>query len=202
MLRLISRAVMLQCAAERPRAGQAAIELALGSLIIIFLFVGGLFYLEVAGEQRRMISTLRGEAGVRAMTPGAAVDLAEYLVTWDNGPDQTPYTADDQPVANNFSQTLPFIANRSVRTEADWDHIRDLPNPTPIYGLHVNPLSMLELHMIRAEETQTVYIDAANDPQGWFTWLYGRDHVRLKHTVWMPVMAGPPDPDDPDGGFL
>lgn len=182
---------------QHRRSGQAAIELVLGILIIIILFAGGLQYLKVADVQRKMVTTLRGEAGARAQTLGATVDMANYLLTWDNGADGIIYTADDQPI-----ESLPFmltgIANHSVRNAGEWGYIADLPNPTPIFGLHENQLPMLELSMVRAEDTEDVAVDEAVQ-----NLIYGRDHVRVKHTVWMPVMVGPPDQDDPTrGGFL
>lgn len=185
------------------RNGQAAIELALGVLIIIFLFVCGLFYIQVAGVQRQMVTTLRGEVGAAALSSSSALDLPNYIVTWNDGVDEIPYTADDRPINNPQSTTLIGIANRSVRDSSDWDIIRDLPNPTPIYGLHDTPLTMSELRLIKGEMKETVTADESVDPQGWFGWLYGRDHVRVKHTVWMPVISAAIDAADPtSGGFL
>jgi hypothetical protein len=181
------------------RAGQAAIELVLGILMIIILFAGSLQYLKVAEAQRSMVTSLRGEAGARALTLGATVDMANYLLTWDNGADGIMYTADDQPV-ESLAFMLPNIVNRSVQNADDWAYVAALPNPTPIFGLHENPLPMLELSLVNAEDSEDVPVEESVQ-----NLIYGRDHVRVKHSVWMPVMKGPPNPDSDDpliGGFL
>jgi hypothetical protein len=169
---------------SRDRSGQAAIELVLGILMIIILFAGGLQYLTVANVQRQMVTSLRGEAGAQAQMAGVAVELADYLLTWDNGADDTAYTADDRPI-RGIPFMLASIAERTVRDDGEWGYVSGLPNPTPIFGLHENPMPMLELSLVKAEDSEDVPVDEAVQ-----NLIYGRDHVRVKHTVWMPAMGG------------
>ena len=76
------------------RNGQAAVEFIIGLLVLVTLLAGGIQYLRVANAHRSITTTLRAEAGARALRDDVLVDIPPFLRDWEAGRDGIRHTED------------------------------------------------------------------------------------------------------------
>ena len=166
------------------RGGQAAVEFIIGLLVLVILLAGGIQYLRVANAHRSITTTLRAEAGARALRDDVPAGIPPFLRGWDAGRDGIRHTDDDTAVEGP-AFTLGGIARRSARAPADWEHLAPLQRDNPMALLRTSPLPMVELALIKAERSERIAVDPAVREL-----IYDRPAVTVRHTVWMPLLGG------------
>ena len=173
---------------KRSEAGQAAIELIAGLLMLLLLVTGIIHVNRMARASLFLHSVLRGIAGEQAMESGTVATAPNYISDWQAGTDGQRYTADDQPVCNGarFSATLDTLVNDSVKKQDDWNYVKD-SSLLPISMIQVHSLPMLATTIGFVHENETLHLDV--DPV-LRQLVYGKDQVAIKEEVWMPLMGG------------
>lgn len=166
------------------RNGQAAVEFIVGMLVLVTILVGGIQYLVIANAHREITTTLRAEAGNRALNDFAFVSRPPFLRNWDEGRDTIRHTDDDTPVSA-LPFTLTAIASRSAAAPADWQHLSPLARANPMTRMHDSPMPMAELSFVKAEHSTTVAVDPAVRQL-----IFDRPTVTVRHTVWLPLLGG------------
>ena len=166
------------------RNGQAFVELILGIIVIVMILAGGIQYLAVANAHRGLTTTVRGEAGARALSDLPELSTPSYIRTWDAGRDGIRHTDDDTP-ETTLPWTLYTIADHSVRDVADWDRLDPLARASPMLRMHESLLPTAELDLISVERSDTVVVDPAVR-----TFIYDVPIVTVEHTVWLPLLGG------------
>lgn len=156
------------------------IEFMVGLLVVVVLLAGLLQLVALASARSEIIGRVRGEAGQRAMTPGALTALPQYLQSWEPGADGRRYTADDLPLIDSPSELRQRIVAQSVADSTDWHwiderHYRDLA------ALMDAGLWSAALGFVRADETADVPVIPAIR-----AWVYHKDSIRVGDEVWLP----------------
>jgi len=171
-----------------PRCGQAAIELAVGLLLLMLLLAGLVHVNRMARTFLFLHAVLRGDAGERAMADGALSVTPAAISDWQEGADATRYTADDRPIINGASQSaiLSSFVGYSAKSPGDWSYVApDTRLPTSMIRLSDSPGMAAALGFVHAEETLHVPVDPVIRQL-----VYDKDEVAIKEEVWMPLMGG------------
>jgi hypothetical protein len=170
------------------RSGQAAIEFAVGLLLLLIVLTGIIHINLMARTSLFLHAVLRNNAGEQAMQDGAASIAPPYLTDWAPGPDGLRYTADDQKLSNGMGlpNTLSTLTRYSVRAPNDWSYVTDDSRlPVSMVQLNASPLMAATLGFVHSEETLDVPVDPVIRQL-----VYGKDVVTIKEEVWMPLMGG------------
>jgi hypothetical protein len=169
------------------RSGQAAIEFAVGLLLMLIVVTGIIHVSRMARTSLFLHSVLRGEAGKDAMT-SLASSTPDYISDWKEGPDGIRYTADDQPVRNSamLPATLDLLTQNSVANPTDWDYVASGTRlPVSMCSLQASPIMATTIGFVHAEETLHVPVDSVIRQL-----IYDKDEVSIKEEVWVPLMGG------------
>lgn len=166
------------------RNGQAAVEFIIGLLVLVTILAGGIQYLYVANAHRSITTTLRAEAGERALRNDILVDIPPFLRDWKAGRDTIRHTDDDTAVTGS-GVTLGAIARRSARQPADWERLTPLPQANPMATMRASPMPMVAMALVKAERSERVVVDPAVREL-----IYDRPTVTVRHTVWLPLLGG------------
>lgn len=172
---------------DAARAGQAAIEFISGLLLFLLLLAGIIHVNRMARTSLFLHAVLRGSAGERAMGSGALAVAPAHISDWEEGPDGTRYTADDEPVRNGamLSAMIGTLTRVSVKSPGDWTYVSESRLPVSMVRLHDSPVAAATLGFIHVQEDLHVPVDPVLRQL-----VYGKDEVTLRETVWMPLMGG------------
>jgi len=168
------------------RSGQAMIEMMVGVIVILIVVVGLVQYMAVAGMHRSIDSQIRADTGVTAMSPLTYYDTPSYILNWTVGPDNQPYTADDQ-VQVGSSATLTTIANKSVLTSdpGEWNEFDSLSHASSLKAVHQDSQPTAALGFVGVCLQQKVDVSSAAQEL-----FYRSPYVTVKEIVWMPATEG------------
>jgi hypothetical protein len=100
--------------ARNAARGQAMIELIIGLVAVLALFAGLVQISTLAKAQNDTLADARRRVGLWAISDTTIADSPDYIRHWSDGPDGSPYTADDtfdRASAPAFQQ---IIVNRAV----------------------------------------------------------------------------------------
>lgn len=159
------------------------IEFVVGLFAILILLSALLQIVNLASMRSELMAEVRGDAGNRAMTPGAPIALPQYLLTWSPGADGRRYTADDQPIHDMPEGLRTRIVARSVADPADW-HWIDQRNNRDLAMLMDDGIWSAGMGFVRAEASRTVPVVPA-----FRNWVYGKDSIRVSDEVWLPRLG-------------
>ena len=174
--------------ASSRRAGQAAIELAVGLLLFLLVLTGLIHVNRMARTSLFLHAVLRGDAGEQAMADTTVSVAPLYISDWKAGPDALRYTADDEPVRNGavLAATLSTLTRYSAKNPGDWGYVADSDRlPTSMIRLNASPVMATMLGFSHREETLHVPVDTVLRQL-----VYDKDEVAIKEEVWMPLMGG------------
>ena len=160
------------------------IELMIGLILILILVAGAIQFMVVAFAHSRLDGNLRGETGLRALSPQAFLDTPQYLQTWNPGPDGQRLTADDQAVAAS-SRTLGVIANDSVVNTTDWNVLNSLANGSSLRQVAQSAAPEADLGFVKKGQSLSVLVSDVAQKL-----FYSQDTVIVKEEVWLPIMTG------------
>lgn len=172
---------------QAPRSGQAAAELAVGTLLMVIVIFSLLFVSQMARSSLNLHAVLRGDAGERAMDSTLSTS-PQPIADWDEGADNVRHTADDRPQNNSagLSSTLVALTDFSVRTDDDWTHVTGKSRlPVSAVTLRVSPGLSATLGFVHAEGTLHVPVDPLVQQV-----IYAKEEVAIREEVWMPLMGG------------
>jgi hypothetical protein len=175
------------CSAFGGRSGQAAVEFAVGLLLMLIVLTGIIHVSRMGRTSLFLHSVLRGMAGEDAMS-SLTTGTTDYISDWDAGADGIRYTADDQPVRNGAQvpATLDLLTRTSVRTPDDWNAVSDDTRlPFSMATLNASPIMSSAVGFVHKEETLHVPVDSVIRQL-----IYDKDEVAIREDVWMPLMGG------------
>lgn len=169
------------------RSGQAAVEFAVGILLMMIVLTGIIHVSRMGRTSLFLHAVLRGDAGKDAMSVTTS-SSPTYISDWSEGPDGIRYTADDQPLRNGTAlpATLDLLTRDSVKNPGDWSYIAsDTRLPVSMFSLQATPILATTVGFVHAEESLHVPVDPVIRQL-----IYGKDEVTIKEEVWMPLMGG------------
>ena len=160
------------------------------AVLLLLLVITGLMHIEKLTRSSLFLhSVLRADAGERAMSNAALADTPDAIRDWDKGADKVAYTADDKP--QNSGTALPAAIGMftSYSTEGhradDWQYASDSILPTSMVRLRASGGIGTLIGAVHAEETLDIPVEPVIRDLA-----YGKDVVRVKEEVWMPLMGG------------
>ncbi len=169
------------------RSGQAAVEFAVGLLLMLIVLTGILHVARMGRTSLFLHSVLRGDAGEAAMSRISSPS-PDYIADWREGPDGLRFTADDQPVRNSamVPATLGLLTRSSVREARDWEAVaQNTRLPLSMVTLRNSPLLATAIGFVHADETLHVPVDPVIRQL-----IYAKDEVAIREEVWIPLMGG------------
>jgi hypothetical protein len=174
---------------EKTAAGQAAIELMVAVLLLLLVITGLMHIEKLTRSSLFLHAVLRANAGEAAMADAALADTPDPIRDWDKGADKTAYTADDkaQKSGTAFPATVSMLTAYSTEghRDDDWQYVSDSILPSSMVRLRESGGVGTLLGAVHAEETLDVPVEPVIRDLA-----YGKDEVRVKEEVWMPLMGG------------
>ncbi len=164
--------------------GQAMIELTIGmvSLLVLMAVIAQLAMLVRAGHETGVRA--RMQAGGLALQEFPISASAQYIGATASGPDQKPYTRDDQFMAADPAAFEQGILNALPADTSDWNTLDRIPG-NAFSRLRASETPMTVFGLLRGEASDTVLLLPAVQHL-----LYRSDHIVLEETVWMPWTRG------------
>lgn len=159
-----------------PRSGQAMVELVVGLVALLAVFVGILQIGRLAAERNRTLAEARGRAGVYAFGATHWSDLpgAQLIRDWDRGNDERSHSRDDRAIAGS---SLPFVEITSHAKPADLA-ARVPDNPiSPMNTAAALGDLLLVRGRVRSDEIPLLPVVRHL--------LYDADHIRFDESAWL-----------------
>jgi hypothetical protein len=175
-----------------PRNGQAFVELIIGIVAIVIIFVGGIQYFYASNAHRGLTTTIRGEVGELALSGSSSNSTPSYILTWDDGKDNIRHTDDDTPITES-SITLSTIADGSVSNSVDWDLLNPLKRENPMRRMHephTPDTPTTALGFVNVGRSDTITVDPAFQTFVLSSTQQDLANITVRHTVWMPLLGG------------
>ncbi len=170
--------------------GQAMIELMVAVLLLLLVITGILHINKMVWSSLFLHSVIRGTAGEKAMSAAALADTPEYIKDWQEGQDNIAYTADDKKQKSGVGLAASISTLTSCSTaghnDSDWSYV------SPNTRLAVSMSVLREnggmgglLTGVHTDETLDVPVEPVIRDT-----VYGKESVKIKEEVWMPLMGG------------
>ncbi len=167
-----------ECASSR--AGQAMVEFVIAILAVVIIVAGFFQLMEIVGERGKILRSIRGETGKKALSPGLLLDRPDYIREWKEGEDEFRHTADDESVSGSISVTLGAgVVEHSVSDSGDWTYLDNAVN-SDLASLR-GGLSAAALGLVHEKETEKIYLMPAMR-----NWIVGKEYVLVGSELWMP----------------
>ena len=105
-------------------AGQAMVEFVIAILTVVVIVAGFFQLMEIVGERGKILRSIRGDVGKKALSPGLLIDRPDYISDWNEGEDESRHTADDKADTGSISVTLGAgVVGHSVADSGDWTYL-------------------------------------------------------------------------------
>ena len=170
-----------ECASRR--AGQAMVEFVVAILAVVIIVAGFFQLIEIIGTRGKILRSLRGEVGKKALAPGFLVDRPDYIREWTEGDDEFRHTADDKSENSSISVTLGAgVIDHSVPNSGDWTYLDNAVN-SDLASLR-GGLSATALGLVHEKETEKIYLMPAMRD-----WIVGKDYIVVGSELWMPRLT-------------
>ncbi len=184
LLSIISNSTMAcparRAAQPRARAGQAMVEFVIAILAVVIVVAGFFQLMEIVGERGKILRSIRGETGKKALSPGLLLDRPDYIREWKEGKDEFRHTADDESEDGSISVTLGAgVVEHSVPGAADWTYLDNAVN-ADLASLR-GGLSAAALGLVHEKETEKIELMPAMR-----NWIIGKEYVIVGSELWMP----------------
>lgn len=166
------------------RAGQAMIEFIIGLMVVVLLFAGMLQFIDIASAHSETLSEARAIAGDLSLNGSPISGTPEYMLDWEEGPDEMRHTSDDEPVLGSLSGTQRGILDLSVPDPGDWPELDERVN-NDISELRAGTLPMALFGFVQGEESVSIPLWAAMRQ-----WVYSDESVEVRAEVWLPRAGG------------
>ena len=161
-------------------AGQAMVEFVVAILAIVIVVAGFFQLMEIVGARGKILRSIRGEAGKKALSPGLLIDRPDYIRDWNEGDDESRHTADDKADTGSISVTLGAgVVGHSVSDSGDWTYLDNAVNSD--FASLRGGLSATALGLVHEKETEKIELMPAMRD-----WIVGKDYVLVGSELWMP----------------
>ncbi len=172
-----------RAAQPRARAGQAMVEFVVAILAIVIIIAGFFQLMEIVGARGKILRSIRGETGKKALSPGLLIDRPDYISDWNEGEDEIRHTADDKAESGSISVTLGAgVVEHSVNNAGDWTYLDGTVN-SDLASLR-GGLSATALGLVHEKETEKIYLMPAMRD-----WIIGKEYVIVGSELWMPRLT-------------
>ena len=162
------------------KAGQAMVEFVVAILAIVIIIAGFFQLMEIVGTRGKILRSIRGEAGKKALSPGLLIDRPDYIRDWKEGEDELRHTADDKADTGSISVTLGAgVVEHSVPNSGDWSYLDNAVN-SDLASLR-GGLSATALGLVHEKETEKVELMPAMRD-----WIIRKEYVLVGSELWMP----------------
>ena len=169
-----------RAAQPRARAGQAMVEFVVAILAIVIIIAGFFQMMEIVGARGKILRSIRGEVGKKALSPGILIDRPDYISDWNEGEDEVMHTTDDKAEQGSISVTLGAgVVEHSVPNSGDWNYLDGVVNAN-LPSLR-GGLSATALGLVHEKETQKIELMPAMRD-----WIVGKEYVLVGSELWMP----------------
>lgn len=160
--------------------GQAIVELCVGLLALLLVFVGLLQIGRLGRVHNETMLAAREEAAAYASgeVSGDSSD-AEYILNWMIGRDGSRHSADDFPVRGN---TAPFYSE--IVAVADPDRMADYSADNSLTKLDETGTPMEEFDLLRGYSGKTVELYPLIN-----NLVYRKKRIRVGSEVWLPRLG-------------
>ena len=153
------------------------------ALVAVVALAAGLLQIASLGRAHtEAMVDARREAAARALSPMSYLSDASYIEDWNEGPDGSRYTTDDEMAEDEGLSFQNIVVDRASPDDEGWTVYNGVPqNPFSSLRGAGNPSSVFGLTMGEADETVSLLPAVQH-------LLYGADSLNVRCEVWLTRM--------------
>ncbi len=168
----------------RKTGGQALIEVCVCLVGIVVILIAMVELTKISMIHIMTITQARANVASIMQDEIVLFPTANFLQTWDAGPDGKRYTADDVPVTATVASFHGTTVEKSVPNAAYWSVFAD--NPNKIVGLHnTSPLVAPFFGLLKGQASETTQL-----LPGFQRFIYGAETITIQSEAWMTWTKG------------
>ena len=161
--------------------GQSMIEFVIALMVIVILVTGIAQFIELGSARGNILSSLRGDVGMKAIEGVSTGDSPDYIRDWKEGEDETRHTADDKKQPGGGATLGSDVLSRSVRDPADWFYVETARNRDILSARSGAASALGFVHGGDSEEIDLL--------PAMRSLLGGKDSVTVGADLWMPTLT-------------
>jgi len=155
------------------------IETVIALIVILTLIIALLQIASLGSADTRALINSRKEAADKAILPLPTLSSAKFLKTWEEGTDQSRYTADDVAINDEPVSFINMVVNKASADENGWTVYDNIPN-NPFNLLKSMPYPSAIFGLVEGEASETVSL-----LPGTRHLIYDAEAITIKAKTWM-----------------